>query len=41
MLLEDMDRCGVDLMFHTYFCDSIVEDSAVKGVIVESKSGRQ
>ncbi len=32
---------GVDTMFHTYFCDSIVEDGAVRGVIVENKSGRQ
>ena len=32
---------GVDLMFHTYFCDSIVENSALRGVIVENKSGRQ
>ena len=32
---------GVDLMFHTYFCDSIVEGGAVRGVIVENKSGRQ
>jgi hypothetical protein len=28
-------------MFHTYFCDSIVEGGAVRGVIVENKSGRQ
>jgi hypothetical protein len=32
---------GVDLMFHTYFCDSIVEDGRLRGVIVENKSGRQ
>ena len=32
---------GVDLMFHTYFCDSIVEGGAGRGVIVENKSGRQ
>ncbi|HUV94428.1 MAG TPA: FAD-dependent oxidoreductase, partial [Anaerolineae bacterium] len=31
---------GVDLMFHTYFCDSIVEDDVIEGVIVENKSGR-
>lgn len=39
--LEMCVEAGVDLMFHTYFCDSIVEDSAIKGVIVENKSGRQ
>jgi len=32
---------GVDLMFHTYFCTPIVEDEALKGVVVENKSGRQ
>jgi 2-polyprenyl-6-methoxyphenol hydroxylase-like FAD-dependent oxidoreductase len=32
---------GVDLLFHTWFCDSIVEDGVLKGVIVENKSGRQ
>jgi len=32
---------GVDILFHTYFCDSIVADNAVRGVIVENKSGRQ
>ncbi len=32
---------GVDILFHTYFCDSIVEDGAIRGVIVENKSGRQ
>ncbi|MHB0998939.1 MAG: FAD-dependent oxidoreductase [Armatimonadota bacterium] len=32
---------GVDIMFHTWFCDSIVEDGAIRGIIVENKSGRQ
>jgi len=32
---------GVDLMFHTYFCDSIVEQDVLRGVAVENKSGRQ
>jgi hypothetical protein len=32
---------GVDLMFHTWFCESIVEGGVLKGVIVENKSGRQ
>ena len=30
----------VDLMFHTYFCDAIVEEGTVRGIIVENKSGR-
>jgi len=32
---------AVDMMFHTYFCDSIVESDCIRGVIVENKSGRQ
>ncbi len=32
---------GVDLMLHTYFCDSIVEGGRMGGVVVENKSGRQ
>lgn len=32
---------GVDLLFHTYFCDTIVTHGQVTGVVVENKSGRQ
>lgn len=32
---------GVNLLFHTYFCQVIVEGRALQGVIVENKSGRQ
>jgi flavin-dependent dehydrogenase len=32
---------GVDILFHTYFCDAIVQGDAVRGVVVENKSGRQ
>jgi len=32
---------GVDVMFHTWFCDSIVDDWVMRGVMVENKSGRQ
>ena len=32
---------GVDLLFHTYFSDAIVESGVLRGVIVENKSGRQ
>ena len=34
-------EAGVDLMLHTYFCDRIVDGGAIRGVIVENKSGRQ
>jgi hypothetical protein len=32
---------GVDMMLHTYFCESIVQAGAIRGVVVENKSGRQ
>ena len=32
---------GVDIMFHTWFCDNIVEDGVMRGVVIENKSGRQ
>jgi len=32
---------GVQIRFHTYFGDGLVEDGALRGVIVENKSGRQ
>ncbi len=34
-------EAGVDVFFHTWFADTIVEDGNVRGVIVENKSGRQ
>lgn len=34
-------EAGVDLLLHTYACESIVEDGALRGVVVENKSGRQ
>ncbi len=32
---------GVQLLLHTWACDAIVGDGAVRGIVVESKSGRQ
>jgi len=34
-------EAGVDLFFHTWFADTIVEDGVVRGIVVENKSGRQ
>lgn len=34
-------EAGCDILFHTYFADTIVEEGCVKGIIVENKSGRQ
>jgi ribulose 1,5-bisphosphate synthetase/thiazole synthase len=36
MLLE----AGVEILYHTYIVDTVVEDGAVTGVVLESKSGR-
>lgn len=33
-------EAGVDMLLHTYFCDTITEDGVVKGIVVENKSGR-
>jgi hypothetical protein len=42
LLLFDMvEEAGVELMLHTVVADAIREGSAVTGVIVENKSGRQ
>ncbi|WP_215222728.1 FAD-dependent oxidoreductase [Echinicola shivajiensis] len=32
---------GVDVMLHTYFVDSIIEEGEIKGVVIESKAGRE
>lgn len=32
---------GVEMLLHTYFCESIVQEGALRGVLVENKSGRQ
>lgn len=32
---------NLDVLFYTWVCDTIVEDNIVRGVIIESKSGRQ
>ncbi len=39
--LEMATGSGCEILFHTYVADAIVEGGAVKGLIVENKSGRQ
>jgi hypothetical protein len=34
-------EAGVQILFHTYFCETVVENGVLRGVIVENKSGRQ
>jgi hypothetical protein len=41
VVLEMCVEAGVELMFHTWFCESIVEDGLLRGILVENKSGRQ
>jgi hypothetical protein len=38
---EMVESSGVQMLLHTWAVNSIVEDNAMKGVITESKSGRQ
>ncbi len=41
LLLDRMTvAAGVEILFHTYFCDVMQEGDAIRGVIVENKSGR-
>lgn len=40
LILKMCVDAGVDPMFHTWFCDSIVDNDVLRGVIVENKSGR-
>ncbi|MBN2713838.1 MAG: FAD-dependent oxidoreductase [Planctomycetes bacterium] len=42
LILDRMARkAGVDVLYHTFFCESIVEDGVIKGVIIQNKTGRQ
>ncbi len=42
LLLEKMaGEAGVDLLYHTFFSDVILEGDHVSGVIVQNKNGRQ
>ena len=38
--LEMLTACGVEILLYTFACDVIMENDALKGVIVENKSGR-
>ena len=41
VLNEMVEEAGVTLLFHAWGTEAIVEDNVVKGVIVDSKSGKQ
>ena len=41
VVLKMCVEAGVDLMLHNRFCDAIIENKNLKGIVVENKSGRQ
>jgi len=42
LILDDMAQAaGGRLLYHTFFCDSVGEESAVVGAVVQNKSGPQ
>jgi len=41
VLFKICREAGVRLMLHTLVCDSVAEGGAIRGIIVENKSGRQ
>ena len=41
-ILDKMAKeCGVQVLYYTFFCDSIVQDGHVIGAVIQNKSGRQ
>jgi hypothetical protein len=42
LLLDRMaEDGGVELLYHTFFCDTVVEGGAVVGAVIQNKNGRQ
>lgn len=42
LLLDQMaGDAGVDLLYHTFFCDTVVEDGTVVGAVIQNKDGRR
>jgi len=41
VMLQMLSEAGVDLLFHTFAVDAIRQKGAVRGIVVENKSGRQ
>jgi len=40
LYIDMLEEAGVEILLYTMACEAIVEDNAIKGVIVENKSGR-
>ncbi len=41
VLEQMMEEAGVELLYHTFFCEAMVEGGRIRGVIVQNKTGRQ
>lgn len=42
LLLDNMaEEAGVQLLYHTFFCDTVVDNGVVTGAVVQNKTGRQ
>jgi hypothetical protein len=41
VLDQMMAEAGVDVLYYTFFCDTLVENNSVVGGIIQNKSGRQ
>ena len=42
LVLEQMaEECGCQLLYHTFFCDTVVERKRVTGAVIQNKGGRQ
>ena len=41
LVLEQMaEECGCEILYHTFFCDTIVEAGKAVGAVIQNKSGR-
>jgi hypothetical protein len=42
LVLEQMaQECRCQLLYHTFFCDAVVEDGRIVGAVIQNKGGRQ
>lgn len=41
LLLQMLDEAGVKLQLYTFACEPVIEENVIKGIITESKSGRE
>ena len=42
LILEQMaEAANVGLLYHTFFCDTVIENGTVVGAVIQNKNGRQ